>query len=345
MTKTLKLKHGEYYGLKITDSSKNIINNVEIAATQINTEQYIFSQPNISKNDSAGFDTELLKKGMTEQQAEDDEFFSWRYVPIADTLDSSNSYRSQNYLISEEHFDHPDEQVPKHELRCEIQVLERVKEKYSILVPKYILVPKKFLGTIWGYNYVTVGYDYRYNYTGEWHESYRWRSDFTIPQVLDEDLNGVTYRVNLNRQLLEAFLSRNADPDTECHILNWRYKLTGGAIKIEKLDKEIILNEKSYGLRGKHSYAYPESTLLEDRASNDRRSLTNSIANHILSRYKDGRETFELAWQGDPTMTIGDSIILEDKFGIEKEFMITGNEFILENNGKFFMRTEGISVL
>ncbi len=43
--KTLKLKYGEYYSLKITDSSKNVINNVEIAGNQITTEQTIFSDP------------------------------------------------------------------------------------------------------------------------------------------------------------------------------------------------------------------------------------------------------------------------------------------------------------
>lgn len=53
----------------------------------------------------------------------------------------------------------------------------------------------------------------------------------------------------------------------------------------------------------------------------------------------------ELNWQGDPTVTLGDNIVLEDKFGIEKKFMVTGNEFILDNSGKFYMRTEGISVL
>ncbi len=43
--KTLKLKYGEYYSLKITDSSKNVINNVEITGNQITTEQTVFSEP------------------------------------------------------------------------------------------------------------------------------------------------------------------------------------------------------------------------------------------------------------------------------------------------------------
>lgn len=43
--KILKLKYGEYYSLKITDSSKNVINNVEITANQITTEQAVFSEP------------------------------------------------------------------------------------------------------------------------------------------------------------------------------------------------------------------------------------------------------------------------------------------------------------
>ena len=43
--KTLKLKYGEYYSLKITDSSKNVINNVEITGNHITTEQTVFSEP------------------------------------------------------------------------------------------------------------------------------------------------------------------------------------------------------------------------------------------------------------------------------------------------------------
>ena len=43
--KTLKLKYGEYYSLKITDSGKNVINNVEITGNQITTEQKVFSEP------------------------------------------------------------------------------------------------------------------------------------------------------------------------------------------------------------------------------------------------------------------------------------------------------------
>ena len=46
--KTLKLKYGEYYSLKITDSSKNIINNIEITGSQISTIQQVFSEATYS---------------------------------------------------------------------------------------------------------------------------------------------------------------------------------------------------------------------------------------------------------------------------------------------------------
>ena len=46
--KTLKLKYGEYYSLKITDSSKNIINNIEITGSQISTTQQVFSEATYS---------------------------------------------------------------------------------------------------------------------------------------------------------------------------------------------------------------------------------------------------------------------------------------------------------
>lgn len=46
--KFLKLKYGEYYSLKITDSSKNIINNIEITGSQISTTQQVFSEATYS---------------------------------------------------------------------------------------------------------------------------------------------------------------------------------------------------------------------------------------------------------------------------------------------------------
>ena len=46
--KTLNLKYGEYYSLKITDSSKNVINNVEITGNQISTTQQVFSEATYS---------------------------------------------------------------------------------------------------------------------------------------------------------------------------------------------------------------------------------------------------------------------------------------------------------
>ena len=105
------------------------------------------------------------------------------------------------------------------------------------------------------------------------------------------------------------------------------------------------MDEESCNLRGKNSYSYPESTLIEAKAYINDTKLIKHIGDHILEQYKDGRETMEMTWQGDPTMTLGDRIVIEDKLGIEREFMITGNEFVLENSGKFYMRTEGISVI
>lgn len=50
--KTLSLKYGEYYSLKITDSNKNVINNVEITGSQITSEQQILSKPTYESIDS-----------------------------------------------------------------------------------------------------------------------------------------------------------------------------------------------------------------------------------------------------------------------------------------------------
>ena len=54
--KTLSLKYGEYYSLKITDSNKNVINNVEITGSQITSEQQILSKPTYESIDSKNED-------------------------------------------------------------------------------------------------------------------------------------------------------------------------------------------------------------------------------------------------------------------------------------------------
>lgn len=54
--KTLSLKYGEYYSLKITDSNKNVINNVEITGSQITSEQEILSKPSYESMDGENKD-------------------------------------------------------------------------------------------------------------------------------------------------------------------------------------------------------------------------------------------------------------------------------------------------
>lgn len=54
--KTLSLKYGEYYSLKITDSNKNVINSVEITGSQITSEQKILSKPSYESIDSKNKD-------------------------------------------------------------------------------------------------------------------------------------------------------------------------------------------------------------------------------------------------------------------------------------------------
>ena len=358
--KTLNLKYGEYYSLKITDSSKNVINNVEITGNQISSEQAVLSSPNIdsfSENDR-----EILMQGenrllelkekkqsgeLTQDESEElkvleEEFSDWTYASIDDgktfAKDTVLFFQNPNWLI------HSEKEVVKHDLKCEIQVLERTYLKERVETPKYARLPVKIFGIPLWYKDVQIGVDVTYRYTGEYSDQYYWADEYTIPRIYNETLTEVDYNIELNQRLLESALKGNNSDDKEFFVLNWRYKLTGGQIKIEKLQKEVVMDEGSVGLRGKSSYTYPESTLIEAQATVDNKALIKHIGDHILDRYKDGRETMEMTWQGDPTMTMGDRIILEDKFGIEREFMITGNEFILENSGKFYMRTEGISV-
>ena len=364
--KTLKLKYGEYYSLKITDSGKNVINNVEITGNQITTEQKVFSEPTYTSFSSDNTErlTELLngeerlqelraksdsEEGLTKEEAAElkdleEEFLSWTY----ERIENVDVFKNQTLLfIKSQSTPERDEEVPKHDLKCEIQVVERRPETELVDVPIIVRIPVKVFGlTLWHYD-KQIGTRKEEKKTGNWIETYRWAEEYTIPRIYEETLTSAEYNIELNNRLLNTALSANKDPNEpkRFEILNWRYKLTGGQIKIEKLQKEVIMDEESCNLRGKNSYSYPESTLIEAKAYINDTKLIKHIGDHILEQYKDGRETMEMTWQGDPTMTLGDRIVIEDKLGIEREFMITGNEFVLENSGKFYMRTEGISVI
>ena len=374
--KTLKLKYGEYYSLKITDSGKNVINNVEITGNQITTEQKVFSEPTYTSfsSENEGRLTVLMngevrlqelrvksdgEEGLTEEETAElkdleEEFLSWTY----ERIENVDVFKNQTLLFSSPQYTPArDEEVPKHDLKCEIQVVERRPETELVDVPIIVRIPVKFLGiTLWHYD-KQIGTRKEERKTGNWIETYRWADEYTIPRIYGETLTSAEYNIELNNRLLNTALSANKDPNEpkRFEILNWRYKLTGGQIKIEKLQKEVIMDEESCNLRGKNSYSYPESTLIEANAYVHTQvmgvgkivgtPLIKHIGDHILEQYKDGRETMEMTWQGDPTMTLGDRIVIEDKLGIEREFMITGNEFVLENSGKFYMRTEGISVI
>ena len=364
--KTLKLKYGEYYSLKITDSSKNIINNIEITGSQISTTQQVFSEATYSNITSENRDRikelmrgesrleELSKKqesdeGLTSEESQElndleEEFLKWNYVQISDVSDflKKDKLFNPNKKTPER-----DEEVPKHDLKCEIQVVERRPETKLVDVPVTVRIPVKFFGMTIGHYDKKIGIRKEERKTGNWIETYRWAEEYTIPRIYEETLTSAEYNIELNNRLLNTALSANKNPNEpkRFEILNWRYKLTGGQIKIEKLQKEVIMDEESCNLRGKNSYSYPESTLIEASADVNGVNIIKHIGDHILEQYKDGRETMEMTWQGDPTMTLGDRIVIEDKLGIEREFMITGNEFVLENSGKFYMRTEGISVI
>ena len=364
--KTLKLKYGEYYSLKITDSGKNVINNVEITGNQITTEQKVFSEPTYTSFSSDNTErlNELMngegslqelkvksdsEEGLTEEETAElkdleEEFLGWTY----ERIENVDVFKNQTLLfIKSQSTPDRDEEVPKHDLKCEIQVVERRPETELVDVPIIVRIPVKIFGlTLWHYD-KQIGIRKEERKTGNWIETYRWAEEYTIPRIYEETLTSAEYNIELNNRLLNTALSANKDPNEpkRFEILNWRYKLTGGQIKIEKLQKEVIMDEESCNLRGKNSYSYPESTLIEAKAYINDTKLIKHIGDHILEQYKDGRETMEMTWQGDPTMTLGDRIVIEDKLGIEREFMITGNEFVLENSGKFYMRTEGISVI
>ncbi|MCL2061028.1 MAG: hypothetical protein FWH03_00170 [Firmicutes bacterium] len=311
--KLLRLKFGEYYGLKITDSGKNVINHVEVTPCDIITEERQFSVATDFKT-ATDLDKEELKKGLDDKKQ--DEFDSWTYGKL-----KKNARENEDILLKDETRNHDDDDdgitVPRHKLECEVQIakVRKFNEKTSLTL---------------------------------------WTPVFTQP-VIKTIIVGkeIKYSIRFNKELAAAFQDSKRSI-WRYDFLNWRYKLTGGALKAEKTAKIIETDVDSVASREKFSYTYPENTLLQHDAYIEEKNaqgevakndLAESIAKHVISRYKHGRETFEITWQGDPRITIGDYLVLEDKFGIETKYMITGNEFVLENSGKFFMRSEGISVL
>ena len=338
--KILKLKYGEYYSLKRTDRSKNIINNVEFTPKKVTSEQVLLSTPYPPKEGTTEEVTipeggremteeeiETLKNGMTDQQKEDDEFYTWTYVKIDDTLDESNTLKNKGHFIRDLIINAPEgKEITKFDLKCEVQLMSR--RRWNFILAGII------------------GNLYR-------DQTYSWSEGFAKTTVTPLSLTSAKISIATNKNRIRNYFAQNKK-NNEYHILAWRYKLTGGEIKLETQEKVTVLDYDSQNLRGKHSYTYPESTLLtqnayieknEDDGNVLKQPLCELNMNHILSTYKAGRETVELSWQGDPTLTIGDILEIENKMGIAQMYMVTGNKFDLNNNGKFSMTTQGISLL
>lgn len=330
--KILRLKYGEYYSLKRTDRSKNIINNVEFTPKKVTSEQVLLSTPYPPKagtpeeevvipehcREMTEEEIEALKNGMTDQQKEDEEFYTWTYVKLDDTLDESNTLKNTNFFIQELVINAPEgKEITKFELKCEFQLMSRRKFNYWLA---------GFIGNIY------------------LNETYSWSEGFVKTSITPLGLTSAKISIAANNDRIRNYFAQNKR-SMEYHILAWRYKLTGGEIKLETQEKVTELDYDSQNLRGKHSYTYPESTLLTENAKLNGELLYEQNMKHILSTYKAGRETVELSWQGDPTLTIGDILEIENKMGIAQRYMVTGNKFDLNNNGKFSMTTQGISLI
>lgn len=330
--KILRLKYGEYYSLKRTDRSKNIINNVEFTPKKVTSEQVLLSTPYPPKagtpeeevvipehcREMTEEEIEALKNGMTDQQKEDEEFYTWTYVKLDDTLDESNTLKNTNFFIQELVINAPEgKEITKFELKCEFQLMSR--RKFNFLLAG-------FIGNIY------------------LNETYSWSEGFVKTSITPLGLTSAKISIAANNDRIRNYFAQNKR-SMEYHILAWRYKLTGGEIKLETQEKVTELDYDSQNLRGKHSYTYPESTLLTENAKFNGELLYEQNMKHILSTYKAGRETVELSWQGDPTLTIGDILEIENKMGIAQRYMVTGNKFDLNNNGKFSMTTQGISLI
>lgn len=298
--KILRLKYGEYYSLKRTDRSKNIINNVEFTPKKLSAKQVVLSTPNIGDFANDETFTTMLKLGLNADQRQDEEFNSWTYRRGSEIIEKYNS--DNNTLVAFPVDISESGGYVKYDLRCELQILTLFN------APTFV----------------------------------RWVDDFASTSITDKG-NTIECKIKLNNDYLRSlFPLIGLMPSS---VLAWRYKLIGGEVKAESQTKQTFPDYDSQRLRGKHSYTYPESTLLTEDAKINGELLYEKNIKHILSTYKAGRETVELSWQGDPTLTIGDILEIENKMGIAQRYMVTGNKFDLNNNGKFSMTTQGISLI
>ena len=207
--KTLKLKYGEYYSLKITDSGKNVINNVEITGNQITTEQKVFSEPTYTSFSSENEGRLTVEEETAELKDLEEEFLSWTY----ERIENVDVFKNQTLLFSSPQYTPArDEEVPKHDLKCEIQVVERRPETELVDVPIIVRIPVKFLGiTLWHYD-KQIGTRKEERKTGNWIETYRWADEYTIPRIYGETLTSAEYNIELNNRLLNtALLAVQAD--------------------------------------------------------------------------------------------------------------------------------------
>lgn len=315
---TIRLGYGEYFELKVTDASKNIINQVEITPVKLSADLIQWSENSDKVKLGEEWTTEL-KRGMGD--VDDKEFLSWIYVKGC--IDKDQEYISPGG--ADESFDilHSDDiKVPDgkdpddkgsddkelgRELKVQVQIERRV--------------------LYWNLYY--------------------WVDYITIPRVLEYGDEETKCSILINKNQMESMAWLVANSLGNIEIKNWRYKLQSSKINVDKVDKKVFSDVESQFFQGVRSYTYPEGVLIQDSATVgvDKIHLVDKIAQHILSRYRHGRETISIRWQGDPRITIGDSLILTDIMGIEKEYMVTGSQFVLDSNGSFSMNTEGISVV
>jgi len=345
---TIKLKYGEYYDLKITDASKNVINQVEITPVRITTELLQLSPESDRKQGFVADNINALQRGMTEQQKDADCFFSWHYKEGEIPLEDSDV------------IPHIIESFEKgRELQVEVQMRRRNAFYIPIKIPVLVWVGLRRGGFRIEWRQIASK-----KIWSSWY--YYWNDAIATTEFIepseqgdqgsednpnpDNDWRGAGPERRLIRTRCKIRVNEDQRSSMErvrtlgwaqIESVNWRFKLTGGDLNVERRPKQVFTDFESQLLKGVHSYTFPESTLIQD--DSDGQAQVDKIAKHILDRYKHGRETMSLKWQGDPRITIGDEIILQDRMGIETAYMVTGNQFRLDPNGSFSMTTEGIN--
>lgn len=103
-------------------------------------------------------------------------------------------------------------------------------------------------------------------------------------------------------------------------------------LKILNKEKAIAQDATSILLNGNLKYSFPANQLVQTLA------LAQTIADALLSSYKDPRRDLSMDWRGNPALLLGERVTVNDRNGSE-DFFVTKQEF--DYNGSLRVKMEG----